>query len=119
MGRQRTPTNLLALRGAFKHDPQRRAERLSEPQLTGPLGTPPAYFTPALDEIWGELTGIIPPGVLGNADRWLVEVACQLMLKFHTLGLIPGVGMTGYELNQAASCLDRMCMLPHDRSRFR
>lgn len=117
MGRHRTPTKLLELRGAFKHDPKRASERAGEPQPSGPLGEPPAYFTEELAAIWRELSALAPAGVLTNMDRWLVELAAQLMLKFRTLGLIPQVGMTGTELGMLVSCLSRMGMTPADRSK--
>ena len=117
MGRPRTPTALLELRGSFKHDPKRKSQRIGEPKPSGPLGEAPPSFTPALIEIWLELIELAPTGVLGNADRWITELTCQLMLKFRTVGLIPGVGMTGAELNLLVSCLGRMGMTPSDRSK--
>jgi hypothetical protein len=106
---------VLEITGRLKHDPQRRHER--EPIPSGPLGAPPAYFTPALEEIWAELTRETPAGVLTSADRWIVEIACGLMLKFRDVGLIPQVGMTGAELTQLIGCLARMGLTPADRSR--
>jgi hypothetical protein len=108
---------VLERRGAFKHDPQRKRDRLDEPKPAAELGEPPEYFTEELIAIWDELAGVCPAGVLTNADRWLVELACQLMLKFRTVGLIPKVGMTGAELCQLITCLSRMGMTPADRSR--
>jgi phage terminase small subunit len=117
MARPRTPTKLLEQRGAFKHDPQRKERRQAEPKPTGALGEPPEYFTDELHGIWCEMETNCPVGVLTNADRWLVELACQLMLKFRTIGLLPKVGMTGAELSQLVICLSRMGMTPADRSR--
>jgi hypothetical protein len=114
MGRPRKPSKLLELTGAYKKDPKRRR---AEPVAAGVLGEAPGYFSGGLREIWQELEAAAPAGVLTNADRWLVELACALMFKLRTDGLTPGVGMTGAELSQLVACLARMGMTPADRSR--
>jgi hypothetical protein len=117
MGRPRTPTPLLELRGAYKHDPKRKRARQAEPKAGGPLDGAPTSFSAELVSVWDELCELAPPGVLGKADRWLVEVTCQLMLKFRVIGLLRGSGMSSAELNLLVSCLSRMGMTPSDRSR--
>lgn len=113
MGRPRTPTAVLELTGAFKKDPQRRAARTNEPAPEGDLGPPPKHFNADLAAVWKELAATCPAGVLTSADRWLVELACSLMLNFRrSKGLV-----TGKELSQLVTCLSRMGMTPADRSR--
>ena len=118
MARPRTPTKILELKGSFKHDPQRKKARMNEPKPTGTLGKAPEAFTEELIVIWHELGALAPPGVLTNADRWLVEVACQLMLKFRTVGLIPKYGITGAEISQLTTCLTQMGLTPACRSKI-
>jgi hypothetical protein len=77
MGRPRTPTNVLALRGAFKHDPARGRERAAEPQDARPIGPPPADFLEAEINAWNYLIECAPAGVLKFADRILLELAAK------------------------------------------
>ena len=111
MGKHRTPSKILELRGSFQHDPQRR--RPAEPVPVGELGQAPRYLTPAQRRVWRELAEIVPPGVLGNSDRWIVEIAARLMAKMREAGeLGPG------QLAQLVGCLARLGMTPADRSRI-
>lgn len=111
MGKHRTPTNILELRGSFQHDPQRR--RPDEPIPAGDLGQAPRHLTAAQRRVWRELAEIVPPGVLGDSDRWIVEIAARLMAKLRDAGeLGPG------QLAQLVGCLARLGMTPADRSRI-
>jgi hypothetical protein len=54
-----------------------------------------SFFPSPRSALWDELAMVCPRGVLTSADRWRIELACQLMLKSRTVGLIPQYGMTG------------------------
>jgi hypothetical protein len=112
MARPRKPTAILELSGAFKHDPQRA--RGDEPQPTGGLGAPPEYMKQTERAAWRELAEVASPGVLTNADRWLVELACRLMARLRD----PGTHLSTGESNQLLLCLTRMGMTPADRNRI-
>ncbi|MGR3220238.1 MAG: hypothetical protein ACUZ8H_10535, partial [Candidatus Anammoxibacter sp.] len=74
--------NVLALKGAFKKDPQRLKKRANEPKPNGPLGSPAKHLTKAQRKCWRELVKIAPPGVFANCDSWAVEIASVLMAEF-------------------------------------
>lgn len=119
MGRNRTPTDVLRLKGAFRKDPKRGRERANEPKPTGPLGKPPSGFDEIELEMWAELEDICPPGVLKNADRWVVEIACKLMAKVREDGIGGKRGASVGELSQLNNCLIRLGMTPADRSKIK
>lgn len=111
MSRPRTPTAILEQKGAFRKDPQRKEARKSEPRPTGELGDAPEHLSEAQKAIWAELSGICPPKVLTNADRWTVEIAVRLMAK------VRDDSITNGQLAQLIVCLSRMGMTPADRSK--
>lgn len=112
MPRPRKPTAVLELQGAFKKDPQRGRARANEPRPTGMIGAAPAGFDPELIAIWDELSRDIPPGVLTNADRLMLEITCRLTQKLRN-GRIHGG-----ELSVLAGCCTRLGMTPADRSKI-
>jgi len=110
MGRPRTPSAILELRGSYRKNPQRR--RHPEPQPSGPLGKPPRLLAREERRAWRDIERITPPGVLTVADRWLVEIAARLMAKMRgPKGLRPG------ERTQLIQCLSKMGLTPADRSK--
>lgn len=112
MGRNRIPTATQELKGAFKKDPQRGRARANEPKPNGPLGVAPDHFTDAQKKVWSELAAIAPVGVLTNADRWLVELACDLMDRRRRN---EDIGVGGY--SQLGKFLSMMGLSPVDRSK--
>ena len=76
MGRPRTPTNVLELRGAFKHDPQRRRD--GEPEGVGEIGEPSERLTELQREAWLEVVALCPVGVLTGSDRVFVDQIAEL-----------------------------------------
>lgn len=111
MPQPRTPTSLLVQAGSFVTHPERAAARVNEPKLTEPLGNPPKHLSKPQRAAWRELARIIPLGVAGNADRWAVEMAAVLMVKFRT-----NTAKTA-EIATLNSLLSRFGMTPADRSR--
>jgi hypothetical protein len=61
--------------------------------------------------IWFELASILPVGVARNADRFAVELPCDLMFEFGTSTL------KGADLSQLVSLLSRLGLTPVDRAR--
>lgn len=110
MARPRKPTAVLELTGAFQKDPQRK--RPNEPKPTGSLGEPPVDFDEYLKALWQDLVRMVPAGVLTNADRWLVELACRTMRQVKK-----GEALAA-EKNLLLSCLSRMGLTPADRSKI-
>ena len=78
MARPRKPTALIALTGGLAHNPKRYADRANEPKPTGPIGDPPDWLNEFEAEAWRMFVAEAPPGVLTNADRGNLELACTL-----------------------------------------
>jgi hypothetical protein len=111
MGRPFVPTSVLDARGGFDDHPGRQRARENEAKPAGPLGKPPRHFSRDEKKIWAELEQLAPPGVLGDSDRWAVEIACSLMAKQRKSTI------TSSERSQLIQILSRMAMTPADRAR--
>ena len=81
MGRPRTPTNILKLRGAEKVNPGRLKARENEPINKTPIGKPPRFLTAIEKKTFNEIVKFSIDGVLGEADRIGVEMAARLLVK--------------------------------------
>ena len=108
----RKATSVLAISCSIEHDKKRYANRTSEPKPTGALGPAPKHFDAELKAIWKELVRQIPPGVLMNSDRLILELTCRLTFQMRF-----GVEFTSSNAAQLVSCLSRLAMTPSDRSR--
>lgn len=82
MGRPRTPTTVLELRGAFAKNPKRGRERAHEPAPPAGLGRPPKYFDAADRACWRELERVCERGVCTRMDRPKAELAARLWAQF-------------------------------------
>lgn len=105
MPKPRKPTSVLKFTGAYAKNPQRAESRKAEPKPAGPIGNPPSYFSENQRALWNEMVHESLPGVLSNADVYIVElavlaleqvrvvydpkVACQLNLYLQQLGMTP------------------------------
>jgi phage terminase small subunit len=82
MPRPRTPTAVLELRGAFKHNPSRLRDRKNEPLVTTPLPEAPKYLTKAARASWHEMAAF---GFwLKSPDQFLVAIAATLMARYRS-----------------------------------
>jgi hypothetical protein len=79
LARPRTPTNILEMRGAFRKNPARRADRENEPVVTEPLGEAPKTFTADQLQAWTDIVAQCPAGVLRKSDGIAVEEAARLL----------------------------------------
>jgi hypothetical protein len=82
MPRPRTPTAVLALRGAFKRNPNRLAERKYEPIVTTPLPEPPNRLRRPVKGMWRQMQS--HGHWLTSADKYLVEIAAALMARYRS-----------------------------------
>jgi hypothetical protein len=82
MPRPRTPTAVLALRGAFKRNPNRLAERKYEPIVSTPLPEPPERLPRLVRAMWLDMQS--HGHWLTSADKYLVEVAAALMARYRS-----------------------------------
>jgi hypothetical protein len=80
MGRTRTPSAVLELRGAFKRNPSRLRARKNEPLVTTALPEPPSTLPKPVKSAWLEMRN--RGHWLTSADRFLVEIAATLMARY-------------------------------------
>lgn len=110
MGRNRTPTEILELRGSFSRHPERRRAREGEIKPTTPLGSPPSSFTKDQKAIWIEVK---EHGTwLTSADRFMIEVAVVLMDR-HTRRVIDYK-----EIPHLIGVLSKLGFTPGDRAKM-
>ena len=112
MARPRKPTAVLALKGAFAHDPQR--SRDAEPVPTASIGDPPDGFDVVKVKAWAEVVSIAPPGVLYNSDRLALEMLVCLLVEFRSN---PN-GFHQAKLGRLESLCGKFGMTPSDRSKI-
>src|SRR4051812_35680218 len=111
MGRPRLPTRVLELKGAFRHDPQRRRERENEPEPEPGLGKPPDSMSESQKARWKEIAKYCT--WLTVADRPMVEMTARLWQLMRD-----GAAKQG-DLKQLASNLAHLGMTPSDRSKIK
>ena len=111
MARNRLPTNVLELRGAYKSNPQRKPK--GEPEPVGDVGLPPVRFNAEQKEAWNDLVESAHAGVMCKADRIAVEVAACLLADFRT----QGSECSSAKIARLDSLLARFGMTPSDRSK--
>lgn len=107
MSRPRLPTAVLALRGAFKRNPNRFEDRKFEPIITTPLPDPPKYLTKAATLAWLEMRAW---GFwLTSADQFLVAIAATLMARYRIDELKSG------DVSQLIGLLGKIGFSPKER----
>ena len=111
MGRPRTPTNVLILKGAFKKDPQRKRV---DPKTNGPIGFAPRHLSAAEKKIWRELIKIMPVGIVTCAERIALEEMCYLIHEMRT----ELEYMTDGRRSLLRSYLGQFGMTPADRAKI-
>jgi hypothetical protein len=110
MGRPRTPTNVLALRGAFDKNPDRARE---DAETTGPIGEAPDYFNEKEVAAWDEIVLNAPVAVLRNSDRFILELASRLLAEQRDNWL----DFPAARLARLEAMLGKMGLSPSDRAK--
>ncbi len=108
-GRKPKPTHLKVVTG----NPHQHKLNDREPEAAGPLGDPPAGWTPAAIELWHEVVACAPDGVLTKSDRHLVEIAVRLLAQIRSDAEVRAATVT-----QFRCCLGEMGMTPSARTRL-
>lgn len=111
MALTRVPTAIKEARGSFKNHPERRPD--GEMMPLGGIGPAPLSLTVEA-EIWDEVVGLMPPGVLGNTDRLALETMCKLIFKMR----YDFDNMTAAQLGKLETFLARFGMTPCDRTKI-
>lgn len=116
MGRPRTATNVLELRGAYKKNPNRKADRENAPEPKAGIGPAPEHMGEKEKAIWDEIVGLIPAGVLGDCDRLHLEIVCDLMALVRSK---PIEEVPDGKVSRLAAMLGAMGMNPAERSKVK
>jgi hypothetical protein len=110
MGRTRTPTSVLKLRGAFINHPSRGRDRENEPIIARALPAPPRYLESAMVQMWLEMKS---RGYwLTSADKFLVEIAASLMARYRIDELKSG------DVSQLIGLLGKIGFSPGERGKM-
>jgi hypothetical protein len=110
MGRTRTPTAVLKLRGAFINHPSRGRDRENEPVITAALPGPPRYLESAPATMWLAMKS---RGYwLTSGDRFLVEIAATLMARYRFDEIKSG------DVSQLIALLGKIGFSPSERSKM-
>lgn len=115
MARPRKPTALLEASGAYKKDPQRRADREGEVEDVEDLGARPPGLPVAVAVVWDELVADCHKGVLTRADRQSLEIAARLMAEFRQRG----ADMEAGKIGRLQAALGELGMSPASRSKVK
>jgi len=107
MGRTRTPTAVLELRGAFKRNPDRLRARKNEPLVTTALPQPPLNLPKPVNSAWLEMQ--LRGWWLTSADRFLVEIAATLMAAYR------GDQLKSGDVSQLIGLLGKIGFSPKER----
>lgn len=109
MGRPRTPSNVLELRGAFKKNPARRRK---DAEGSAPFcENPPAHLPQGAVPAWNYLVSRLPRIALYNCDEIAVEIAARQLAGYW----LTGDPDTVKELRQ---WLAKLGMFPVDRAKL-
>jgi phage terminase small subunit len=108
-GQRPKPAQLKVVQG----NPGKRRINTGEPQSV-PLAGPPNGMSAQDRAVWREVVEAAPPGVLKQADRFLVELTVRLLRQARASGaeVSPGIA------TQLRQCLAEMGMSPSARSRL-
>lgn len=111
MGKPRTPTKVLEMRGAYRKHPERRAQRENEPVDLPDIEGPPSYLTTDQLECWHTIVEKCADGVLKQSDEVALEIAARLFAEMRA-GTIDRPG-----LKQLDTLLGKFGMNPSERSK--
>lgn len=113
MARPRKPSNVLELKGSFKHNPDRGAARANEPVAEGEIGTAPEFLDEGARACWIEIVGMCHKGTLCAADRLVVEHGARVLAA---LRASPAYEDTKLMIRLEAT-LGKLGLTPADRSK--
>jgi phage terminase small subunit len=112
MSRPRKPSVIHEISGAYKKNPNRRTKGELAP-LAG-IGSAPANLATDFESVWDEIVSNVCPGVLGNSDRFHLEILCRLVCQFRERP----EDMTAGKLGLMGTMLGKFGMNPVDRMRL-
>lgn len=116
MGRPRTPSNVLELKGAFAKNPARGRERENEMEPVGNVGEPLEWLSESEVVCWHELRESVPDGCLARSDRHHLAYVSRLyaFIKETPVSETPPAVMARFMAG-----LGQMGMNPSERSKVK
>jgi phage terminase small subunit len=112
MANHKQARELAALKGATRRHPERYRDEV--PKSGYALGDVPAHMTAEAQTAWLEIETYSLLGVLTGSDRFILEIACELLADFRAAPKAFKVG----KFSQLISCLGRLGLTPSDRQRL-
>ena len=112
MARRKLIREVAEVSGAIKRNPQRYRNEV--PKSPYSLGLPPDYMTEAAKKCWFEIESYALAGVLGSADRMILELAANLLAEYREN---PAEFVTA-RLTALINSLGRMGLTPADRQKL-
>ena len=113
MAPPRKPSNVLALKGSFKKNPARGAERVNEPEPEGVIGDAPDYMDESEKACWKELVGMCHAGSLCAADKLIVEHGARVLAALRANSVYEDVKL----MVRLEATLGKLGLTPADRSK--
>jgi len=113
MARPRKPSKILERSGAFRHNPQRRRRDARGVGTLPPEAPMHLELTRHEALAWKELVAVIPPGVVTDSERFVVEMAARIVGRVRKTGeYSPAL------LGQLRLYLGSLGLTPSDRARL-
>ncbi len=113
MATPRKPAALHVIQGTHRKD-RHGAKPSPDAKLPEPLGSAPASWKATKRATWDEISSLIPRDVANAADRIVVEVLVNLVLKMRA----NPSGMTPALAGQIRAACGTLAMTPSDRARL-
>jgi len=115
MAKQRTPTNVLTMKGALKKNPARGRARAGEPTELDPFPkAAPRYLNANQKRAWAKVVKMVPAGVLKASDVVVVEITACLYAEFVAAPML----METPRVAQLRIALGALGCTPADRSKL-
>lgn len=112
MARHAQPREVADLKGSYKKHPERY--RKEPPKSGKPLGKPPKHLLDAAEQAWKEIEKQCLPGVMTGADRFILEIASNLLAEYRSNPAEFAVGKYAHLIGSLA----RMGLSPGDRQKL-
>lgn len=112
MARKAQPIELAKLKGSDRKNPQRYRKEVPKHPLA--IGVAPDCMSEAAKACWFEIAGLAIPGTLTAADRFMLELAANLLAEYRTTP----AGFTAARLGRLFQALACFGMSPVDRVRL-
>ena len=112
MARHKQPEALAKLKGAPKKNPQRY--KTKQPVNKNLIGAPPAAMDADAKKIWAELLKYSLPGVITASERFIFEIASNLMAEYRKSAREFPATKYGHLIG----CLARLGLSPTDRQKL-